>query len=1544
MTPSTSELIASRYRLLAGRPYSTGLLPARDEWLDRRVAVTRAPRNLWRQSQSLLDLCTLDHPNLARVLDFAVESEEHLLVVVAPLSGDDLPSWVARGQRLSHRAALAAAGVLRALRRLHQHGYGACGLSPRAIRVGPGRIGRLPAVRVIPAALWQHCAPDELDDLPYRPPEVLDGQQEPASDIYSLGAILLEALTGQAPRPPLLPQRLRGDALLELVVEMVQPLPEHRPNAAELLEALSDFVDLPLQVSRDELAGAYFPSSVHSPSWSTLDELVAQVLTNVESGASRAFRVRGVARRELVDRACLQARFRGFSTSVVRSRDTLRRILDVLEAAPITVPRLVCLDMDDPCAVPWRELNQLLERVGRAPGLGLLWRGAIEPIAEVEGGWETVQVPAPSPAEVRGLVGTLLLAPIEKPCPWLDQVHGAAAEPRQVVELVRAQVEAGLPDGLVVPTEPAALAAHRVARLEDDQRALLATIAVAPTPVPKPVIDRVAPGYEQHLDCLLDRGLVLATERGLTTTTVVARAAAQEIFGAALINTHEAYAEAWSALDEEAHAGVVGHHLVRAGKLARGARMLLEDETSRLDDLRLAGLQLPLEDRQAEALVAALARRLGAASLEPALELADRLERHRPDQGLPLRAELLLDAGKPQQALRVLDVVGEETAQTRLIRARALVLLGEYQRAVSEVHSARAAESDDAVGIQLRNVLGLCWSFLGQNEEAIELLAAAEQQARQIMRPGLLARVLNSQAIVWQRLERVDLARRCYQECVELFRSAGDDRLAATVTVNLGTLAQGEMKLAEALHHYRAAQGPDLTSAWALANEANLLLTFGDVQAARPRLQRAHQLACKVGGRSLLGHVLLYQAEACCAEGRLERAQDLVAQARGQFADDDSPGQRAADRLTVQLELLTGDVEQARQAMHRLRAQSEQPPVERLRSRLLAAKVALAGLAAARAQDVIDELRRALSEAPDHPALTLYSWELHALLCDALARQGLEQPAREEAERLERSLAELRESIPPAFRSLFDRRWDICLARRRVRRSLDRGDGPPPESLMRLLALARELGESTSAEELYRKTVDAAIELCGAGRAYLLVRGPSLELEIAASRAAAGGVVRDAASRVDRSLAAAALEEGGPKSADAALCLPLGDRPFSAALYVELGVGGLDPSTTALVSALADQVSVALAATRRLGRLAREHEVLARAKAETEQENRRLAARIAAQTEQLDDLDSRVRSYEQELERRFQTTALVGRSAEKRALLSRLDRAADLGLPLLILGEPGTGKADVAQVVHRMGRAGKPFVSMRCGVIPHGLQEAELLGYVAGALAGVTRGRAGCLELAEDGTVLLEEVDRLAPPLRARLVSTLERGICRLGEQTPRPLGCRVVATSTEESLGPELDDLFRTRVRVPPLRRRVEDIPLLVGRIVAGKRRVTQSALAALAEHDWRRGNLRELEQELQQSMARSVDDDVLDLHHLSERVRGPLAAAQTGRTFYDAMRDHERRIIEQALTEAEHNVTLAARRLDISRVVLHRKMRALGVTRAAARRGALAPQGAPA
>jgi len=1587
MTPSP-ELIAGRYRLLAGRPFSTGLLPARDEWLDRRVAVARVPRDPSRSSRSVLELASLPHPNLARVLDFAVE-EEHLQVVAEPIPGEDLLGWIARGRRRARRVILGAACVLRALEHLHRHGYGACGLSPRAIRVGPGKIGRLPAVRVIPAALF---SPDGLDTVPYRPPEALDGEAAPASDVYSLGAILLEALTGEAPRPPLLGQRLHPRSgpqgpedpqypapLLELALEMVQPLPEHRPGAGEVLEALSGLEGASLRISRDELGDAYYPRAPHDPRWPSLDAAVEQVVTGLDDGGSRAFHVRGVARRALVDRACLEARFRGFSTAVVRSRDALRRLLDTLGSARAGQPTLVCLDIDDGDAMPWRELTQLRESVAQVPGLGLLWSGSVAPVAEVEGGWERLDAPAPSTAEVRDVVGTLLNAATAQP--WLDQVHGAAgAEPGRVVDLVRAQIEAGLPDGLVVPTEPVALAAFRVARLADDQRALLATLAIAPVPVPGPVLAEVASGRIDHLDHLLDLGLVAATDRGLTTSSEVARCAAQELFGAALVETHNVYAGAW--LRRGADAGVVGHHLVRAGELDRGARMLLAAEAPRMADLALVGLRLPLADEQARGLVAALARRLGAASLEQALELAERLERHSPEEGIPLRAELLLDAGRPQQALRVLEVVEEETAATRLVRARALVLLGEYQRAVGEVEAAHAAPvSDPALEVQLQNVLGLCSSFLGRNRPAMERLAAAEREARRLERPGLLARVLNSQAIVWQRLERVDRARRCYEECAALFRAAGDHRLAAAVTVNLGTLAQNEMKLAEALHHYRAAQGrrdPDLTGVWALANEANLLLTFGDVKAAWPRLERAHQLACEVGGRSLLGHVLLYQAEACCAEGRLEQAQDLIARARAQFTDDDSPGQRAADRLTVQLELLTGDVERARQAARRLQAWTEQPPVERLRSELLAARVALAGPAPD--GDIVAGLRRAFEDAPDHPALALHRWERHALSCDALARQGEQQQAEAEAERFERSLARLRELIPPIFRVRFDRRWDVCLARRRVRRSLESAGGVPTESLTRLLGLIRELGESSSVEALYQSTATAAVDLCGADRAYLLlVRGPppaapsrpeaersaplpEIEIEVAASRAATGGIVRDAARRVDRALVLAALEEGGPRAVSLvaplprAICLPLGERRTAdappahptrttapaAALYLELGVGRLDPPTTAIASALADQASVVLAAARRLDRLASEREGLARARDETEHENRRLAAKVAAQAQQLDELDSRVRTYDRELERRFQTTALVGRSAEMRALLSQLDRAADLALPLLIVGEPGTGKAEVAQVMHRMGRAGKPFVTMRCGAIPPGLQEAELLGYLPGALPGVRRGRAGCLDLAEDGTVLLEEVDRLAPALRAGLARALEQGIRRLGEQAPRPLRCRVVATSTGASLDPELDRLFQARVQVPPLRERVEDLPLLVARIVAGRRRVTQAALAALAEHDWRRGNLRELEQELQRSMARAVDDDVLDLHHLAPRVRGPVAAAQTGRTFYDAMRDHERRIIEQALTEAGHNVTLAARRLDISRVVLHRKMRALGVTRPSA--GALATEGAPA
>lgn len=241
----------------------------------------------------------------------------------------------------------------------------------------------------------------------------------------------------------------------------------------------------------------------------------------------------------------------------------------------------------------------------------------------------------------------------------------------------------------------------------------------------------------------------------------------------------------------------------------------------------------------------------------------------------------------------------------------------------------------------------------------------------------------------------------------------------------------------------------------------------------------------------------------------------------------------------------------------------------------------------------------------------------------------------------------------------------------------------------------------------------------------------------------------------------------------------------------------------------------------------------------------------------------RVRSLEEEnrdLRRRIVSQShfeeLVGKSKEMQEVFDLISLVAETDATVLILGESGTGKELVARALHRRGkRRDGPFVALNCSAIPENLFEAELFGYEKGAFTGAVRRRAGKIEQAHGGTLFLDEIAEMPLPAQAKLLRVLqERSFTRIGGDESVHVDLRVVSATNKEDLkamveeGSFREDLFYRlnvfSIRLPPLRERREDIPLIVEHFLeklGGARRVSESAMAILLDHRFP-GNVREL------------------------------------------------------------------------------------------------------
>ncbi|MBM4394267.1 MAG: sigma 54-interacting transcriptional regulator [Deltaproteobacteria bacterium] len=301
----------------------------------------------------------------------------------------------------------------------------------------------------------------------------------------------------------------------------------------------------------------------------------------------------------------------------------------------------------------------------------------------------------------------------------------------------------------------------------------------------------------------------------------------------------------------------------------------------------------------------------------------------------------------------------------------------------------------------------------------------------------------------------------------------------------------------------------------------------------------------------------------------------------------------------------------------------------------------------------------------------------------------------------------------------------------------------------------------------------------------------------------------------------------------------------------------------------------------------------------------------------------------------------IGASPAFREVSDLCRRVAPADVPVLLVGETGTGKEVLARAVHRWSRrAGRPFVAFNCAAVPGTLLESELFGHVRGAYSGAASDRAGLFEEADGGTVLLDEIGEMPPDLQPKLLRFLQDGeVRRLGANRPRNVDVRVLA-ATNRDLGRAVeaglfraDLLYRLNVvtaRIPPLRERGADVPVLAHFMLARACRRTgrrvpgfaPEALAALQSHDFP-GNVRELENEVLRAVALTADGEPIRSDAFSPAVK-PRGAPGPGAdgTLKAAVEDAERRTIEAALACAGGNVAAAARDLGLTRPGLYKVM----------------------
>ena len=314
---------------------------------------------------------------------------------------------------------------------------------------------------------------------------------------------------------------------------------------------------------------------------------------------------------------------------------------------------------------------------------------------------------------------------------------------------------------------------------------------------------------------------------------------------------------------------------------------------------------------------------------------------------------------------------------------------------------------------------------------------------------------------------------------------------------------------------------------------------------------------------------------------------------------------------------------------------------------------------------------------------------------------------------------------------------------------------------------------------------------------------------------------------------------------------------------------------------------------------------------------------------------------------------LIGESKGMRQVQNFIARVAKSDSTVLIRGESGTGKELVARAVHRNSpRADKPFVAINCAAIPEALLESELFGHEKGSFTGAIALKKGRLEMAEGGTVFLDEVGELAPMLQAKLLRALqEHEFDRVGGTRPLKLNARVIAATNknlEEAIksGEFRQDLYYrlnvVSVVVPPLRDRPDDISLLAIYFAAkyaekckrALKGISADARALLLGYSWP-GNVRELENAIEHAIVLGLGDEIVP-DDLPEAVLEIKPVERSGAKYHDKLNQLKKQMIADAVKQTKGNYTEAAKLLGVHPNYLHRLIRNLNIKGDLKREGA--------
>lgn len=1551
-------------------------------------ALPEDPEGARHLAEEFSRIASVSHPGIVRAVDFLPDPKDGGPCIVFDLARGQSSEQAARSA--SAAAILAwAAGLAETLHFLHNNGLLHGDLKPahvfvdeqgvpRLIDFGlartPGESGGGTPATAAPEILSGSPATvrSELYSLGATVFFWLFGR-------YPWGETLEQRLAAAERRPSLPRREDLAPGVLRLLRDLLAPHPGERPaSAREVVDRLAEIgVGLPDPSFADPRTRAASLPLIGREEILGLLERVTGGADGVQARFLAVKGPRGSGRSRLLREAASMARLAGRRVEQIGTGPSpfslSPRLPAALRIAADRGPLAVIIDTPrERGPVEEELLADLPRRLGGAEGLLVLVAAESEPGP----GWEVIEPPPLSREQVADLIRRLLPGPpVSAHLASRLQVH-AGGSPGRIVEILAEGVSRELitcgsggwslarfeqtPLGeLEAGAAPAGGEQAARSRMGKDARVLFGALHAAEEAVDLRTLAGVA-------DLSLTRAAAAARE-------LMGQGRLERVTGGRLRQagprqplpsrdpaSRQSVHRRWLAELEKApprgrDAGVekivwlsrLSRHRARTGDLAgaarlaaRAVRLALRHERADQGAGVLAGL--PPRESFPPASRGMLARAAGeihlararpgeaAAAFEEAEAwLRAGLRRHDSQRAAIRLARCLGDLGEPDRGEELLETVAREASRPD-IRAGALVELGillarrqDYEGALSQLEQALRQASGSGVQARARAAQGRCLVLLGRLDEAERVLSLARQEAeaagdRSLATTLLLAELqaARSGGHYYRLLDRAPMVEKALAE-----RGEADGLGLLFALVAEASVATGELDRAAAAAErsvrWRQVHGHRgwLAAAWNRLARVQFLRgelpeARGAARAARREARTGHAEGELCEGRALSCRLEILS-------GHLPAARRLAHGALAAARRSGKPADAAEARLAMALvHRAEGDPGRAAEVARQLLESSAAE--EKGEDLLLEARLLVAESRIVTDPPAAEHLaREVLARADGRGAFDL-GVEALSVLERAQLAAGREQEAaasrRAAAARLDAAAGRLiGEAAARAFTERPDRfalreRWGLRNARR----------------LDALYHIVADLNSLRDPAQVAEAMMDRTLAVLGAERGAVVVAQPGGELRLMLARGVEQQTAADALqlSRtvVDRArggepvLAIEPAED--PRFADAksvrmfairaVLCVPLRSRGrLVGALYVDSRDPGrrFTRDDLRFLEALADHAALALENAQAFRRL--------------EQENARLKA---------------------DLGRRDRLGDLLGRSRPMAEVFRLLEAAAPSGLPVMVSGESGTGKDLVARTLHRLGpNPDGPFVTVNCAALPEPIFEATLFGHEKGAYTGADRERVGMLVQAHGGTLLLDEIAEMPASLQAKLLRVIEdKRVQPLGASEAQSVEFRVVAATNRDLSEAVREGAFRQdllyrldvlRIVLPPLRERLEDLPLLTAHLleglsgVFGPMRLSPAVLARLASWSWP-GNVRELENTLSR-LALHATEGIIDEECLAADPELAERFDMEAKGTHSHLETMEARAIRRALELTGGHRVRAARLLGIGRATLFRKIR---------------------